>query len=87
MTEADSIKWALLDLLKVLDAEYGGRLHGEFARIARTLGVELPPIASPSITWSEDPVEWTREHNFKAQAEADNNWKAEQARKLKAPRN
>lgn len=36
-----ALKWALVDLLRVCDAAHEGRLHGDLARIARTLGVEL----------------------------------------------
>ena len=43
----DPVKWALLDLLKVLDSIYDGEWHEEFQRIASTLGVELPWINDP----------------------------------------
>jgi hypothetical protein len=39
---------ALIDLLKVVDAAHGGRFHTELARIARTLGIEIPPVATPA---------------------------------------
>jgi hypothetical protein len=43
--EHDALRWAIVDLLKVCDVAHEGRLHGDLARIARTLGVELslPP--------------------------------------------
>ena len=40
----DAVKWALIDLLRVSDAAHGGRFHAELARIARTLGIEIPPV-------------------------------------------
>lgn len=40
--DVDDVKWALVDLLKLLDGVHGGMLHQELSRIARTLGVELP---------------------------------------------
>lgn len=42
MEHTDAVRWALIDLLKLLDAIYGGQYHAEFARIAGTLGVEIP---------------------------------------------
>jgi len=68
MTEADRIKWALLDLLKLLDGVHDGQRHGELERIASSLGVHLPPLQAA-----------VREPQV-------NGWKAEQERKLKAPR-
>jgi hypothetical protein len=41
MSDPMALKWALIDLLKICDAAHEGRLHGDLARIARTLGVEL----------------------------------------------
>ena len=41
----DPVKWALLDLLKLLDLVHDGEYHDEFQRIATTLGIELPHIA------------------------------------------
>jgi hypothetical protein len=38
----DPVKWALLDLLKLLDVIHDGGYHEEFQRIAETLGIELP---------------------------------------------
>ena len=40
----DPVKWALLDLLKLLDLIHDGEWHEEFQRIASTLGIELPRI-------------------------------------------
>lgn len=42
MSQSDDVKWALVDLLKLLDRVHGGMLHQELSRIAKTLGVELP---------------------------------------------
>lgn len=42
MRDIDEVKWALVDLLKLLDGIHGGLFHEEFSRIAKTLGVELP---------------------------------------------
>ena len=69
MTEAERIKWALLDLLKLLAGFDGGAHHGELERIAGTLGVHLPPVQAA-----------VREPQM-------NGWKAEQERRMKAPRN
>jgi len=50
MMEHDAVRWALLDLIKLLDATHEGRLHGDLARIARTLGVELSePVKSEDL--------------------------------------
>ena len=40
----DPVKWALLDLLKLLDLIHDGEWHEEFQRIASTLGIELPAV-------------------------------------------
>ena len=41
-----ALKWAIVDLIKVIDAAHEGRLHGDLARIAQTLGVTLTePVA------------------------------------------
>ena len=42
MTEA--VKWALIDLLRVLDKAHGGRLHAELGRI---------PVLNPRAVASE----------------------------------
>jgi hypothetical protein len=47
MMEHDAVRWALLDLIKLLDVVHEGRLHGDLARIARTLGVELSEPVEP----------------------------------------
>jgi len=48
--EHDAVRWAIVDLLKVCDAAHEGRLHGDLARIARTLGVELSePVKSEDL--------------------------------------
>ena len=41
---SEAVKWALIDLLKVVDAAHGGRFHTELARIAQGLGIEIPPV-------------------------------------------
>src|SRR5215472_17168865 len=41
---SEAVRWALIDLLRVSDAAHGGRFHTELARIARTLGIEIPPV-------------------------------------------
>jgi hypothetical protein len=38
----DSVKWAFLDLLKLLDVIHDGEWHEDLQRIAEGLGVELP---------------------------------------------
>jgi hypothetical protein len=38
MTDVAAVKWAVFDLLKVLDPLHDGRYHGEFRRIAQDLG-------------------------------------------------
>lgn len=43
MRDTDEVRWALIDLLKLLDAIHGGQFHDEFNQIAQKLGVELPP--------------------------------------------
>jgi hypothetical protein len=46
MSDPMALKWAIVDLIKVIDAAHEGRFHGDLQRIARTLGVELtPPVA------------------------------------------
>jgi hypothetical protein len=52
MSDPMTMKWAIVDLLKICDAAHEGRLHGDLARIARTLGVELtsPVIEAPAAT-------------------------------------
>jgi hypothetical protein len=40
----DPVRWAVIDLLKMLDRSHGGREHAELLRIAQTLGVEIPPV-------------------------------------------
>ena len=40
----DPVKWALLDLLKLLDLIHDGEWHEEFQRIASTLGIELQQV-------------------------------------------
>jgi hypothetical protein len=47
MTDVVKVKWALIDLLKVLDNVHGGQLHSELSRIAMSLGVEIPPAIPP----------------------------------------
>jgi hypothetical protein len=45
-----ALKWAIIDLLKICDTAHEGRLHGDLARIAKTLGVELSePVINPSV--------------------------------------
>jgi hypothetical protein len=43
----DPVRWAVVDLLRALDAELDGRLHAEFGRIAGTLGIELLDVTPP----------------------------------------
>jgi hypothetical protein len=64
----DATKWALFDLLKVLDTVHGGQLHSEFSRIAQGLGLELPSVAPPP-----DPAPDSED-------EADGEQESEQAR-------
>jgi hypothetical protein len=54
---SEAVRWALIDLLRVSDAAHGGRFHAELARIARTLGVEIPrvdPVPDPPSGAFED---------------------------------
>jgi hypothetical protein len=53
---SEAVKWALIDLLRVSDAAHGGRLHTELARIAHTLGIEIPPVATPAPDRAPDQV-------------------------------
>ena len=50
-----ALKWALVDLIKVIDAAHEGRLHDDLARIARTLGVELtqPVVEVSQVDWAK----------------------------------
>jgi hypothetical protein len=50
MSDPMTMKWAIVDLLKICDVAHEGRLHGDLARIARTLGVELTsPVINPQV--------------------------------------
>jgi hypothetical protein len=44
---SDAAKWGLFDLLKALDAIYGGQHHEVFRRIAEGLGLALPALPPP----------------------------------------
>ena len=47
---SEAVRWALIDLLRVLDRSHGGRLHAELGRIAQGLGIEIPrvdPVPNP----------------------------------------
>jgi hypothetical protein len=55
MSDPMALKWAIIDLLKICDAAHEGRLHGDLARIARTLGVELTePVKAETVAMGED---------------------------------
>ena len=41
---SEAVKWALIDLLRVLDRSHGGGLHADLGRIAQGLGIEIPPV-------------------------------------------
>ena len=47
MNDAVSAKFAIFDLLKVLDTFHDGELHGELKRVAAGLNLELPAMAPP----------------------------------------
>ena len=49
-------KWALFDLLKILNIIHGGACHEEFARIAEGLGRALPIVATPAPSLAPDQV-------------------------------
>jgi hypothetical protein len=58
MSDPMALKWALVDLLRICDAAHEGRLHGDLARIARTLGVELTePVVEPPLSKEEEVIE------------------------------
>ena len=67
MSDPMTMKWAIVDLIRVLDTAYGGQLHTELARIARTLGVELPERKMIVV---DDPVPPTMEWNRAKEAAA-----------------
>ena len=50
----DPVKWALLDLLKLLDLVHDGEWHEEFQRIASSLGIELPPMGNGELPVGRD---------------------------------
>lgn len=46
----DGLKWALVDLLKLLNEMHGGQFHTELQKIAAQLGVAIQPVGLREVT-------------------------------------